>query len=875
MSVRSSPQPPLPSGQRATVPLHRLLTGWVWASLIPLVVLGAYLAYDRVQSVRQQQDAAAQALASSVASAVESNMRLRIEVLRTLAESPDLDDPARWGQFYQLAQGYRKVLGADLLLVDGARQMRLNTRVPWGTPLPALPVPRGRAAVPLAFDTAQPAVGDRFQGPIAGMPMLAIAVPVLRQGRVQQVLLVAEEVAQLQLRLDARTLPEGWTVSLHDSHGAVIASKPRLPVDALLPAEGPGRHRVSLPTSGFSVVVQVSPETREAPVQSAALALAAAVLAASLVGLLGAHVASRRLGRALARLIEADPTPTHERAITEIATVRQTLDAADARRAEGEARLRDSESRFRTLFQQSPLAQVLGNQKGQVVDVNQSFVDLFGYTQAQLPTQADWSNLAYPDPAYRADVLARRQRAIDEARGGSVINTGEYRIRCQDGSDRLVQVKLVLVGRQMLSTWLDVTEQKRLHAQLQEHQQDLEAQVARRTTELESARFAAEAASRAKSAFLANMSHEIRTPLNAVIGFTHLQRLEAQTEAQRSRLDRVDAAAQHLLAIISDILDLSKIEAGQLQLEQVDFALSALLADVHSILAGPAAAKGLRLSVDAARVPDWLHGDPTRLRQALLNFAGNAVKFTAQGSVALRVQPLQQGAQGLLLRFEVQDSGIGIAPEQLDRLFEPFAQADASTTRRFGGTGLGLAITRHLAHMMGGEVGARSTPGEGSSFWFTAWMQTGQGPQAALRLAPLDDAAAQLQRRHTGARVLLVEDNPVNREVAEALLQVVGLQVESAEDGQQAVQCVLSRPYQVVLMDMQLPGMDGLAATRAIRQVPSLRALPILAMTANAFAEDRQACLEAGMGDFVAKPVNPADLYAALLRSLDGQPGLT
>ncbi|OYU79416.1 MAG: histidine kinase, partial [Burkholderiales bacterium PBB5] len=379
-------------------------------------------------------------------------------------------------------------------------------------------------------------------------------------------------------------------------------------------------------------------------------------------------------------------------------------------------------------------------------------------------------------------------------------------------------------------------------------------------------------ANRAKSAFLANMSHEIRTPLNAVIGFTHLQRLEARTDAQRSRLDRVDAAAQHLLAIISDILDLSKIEAGHLQLEQVDFALSALLADVHSILAGPAAAKGLLLSVDAAPVCDWLHGDPTRLRQALLNFGGNAVKFTTRGSVVLRVQLLQQGAQGLLLRFEVQDSGIGIDPAQLPALFEPFAQADASTTRRFGGTGLGLAITRHLAHMMGGEVGARSTPGEGSTFWFTAWLLPGQGEQARQRPVPLDDAATQLQQRHAGARVLLVEDNPVNREVAEALLQAVGLQVECAEDGQQAVHCAITRPYQAVLMDMQLPGMDGLAATRAIRQVDALQGLPILAMTANAFAEDRQACLEAGMGDFVAKPVNPADLYAALLRNLDAVP---
>jgi CheY-like chemotaxis protein len=365
------------------------------------------------------------------------------------------------------------------------------------------------------------------------------------------------------------------------------------------------------------------------------------------------------------------------------------------------------------------------------------------------------------------------------------------------------------------------------------------------------------------------MSHEIRTPLNAVIGMAHLIRRSGVTPQQAERLQKIDAAGEHLLGTINSILDLSKIEAGKFALEETGLNVSALLADVASILSEKARHKQLALLTETQGLPRNLLGDPTRMRQALVNYASNAIKFTEVGRVVLRARLLDEGPNHATLRFEVEDSGPGLPFEVQDKVFLAFEQADSSTTRRYGGTGLGLALTRRIALAMGGETGVQSTPGQGSTFWFTARLRKGLAPAATLPNSRPGTAEAELLRRHAGRRILLVEDEPVNREVTSFLLSDAGQWIELAEDGAEAVAMVAREPYDLVLMDMQMPRMDGLEATRQIRLGAQGRTLPILALTANAFLEDKALCLEAGMNDFISKPVDPDVLFSTVLRWLD------
>jgi PAS domain S-box-containing protein len=553
-------------------------------------------------------------------------------------------------------------------------------------------------------------------------------------------------------------------------------------------------------------------------------------------------------------------------ALQDTTVSKSTLEAAYAA-------LQESEEKYRELVSNANAIILRLDMDGNVTYFNEYAERFFGYSSAEILGKPVLGTILPPTDSVSGRDLSKMVTAVLADPAKFADNENENITR--DG--RRVYVRwanrvILNEDRQpvgMLSIGQDITEKKLIDKELERHRNHLEELVRERTTALSVAKEAAEAANRAKTIFLANMSHELRTPLNGIMGMTDLARLKATDPKQIHYLETVTQASQNLLAVIANILDITKVESERLSLEQTAFQLGEVLDRVRELLARNAAAKGLNLLFDvpASMAGMRVKGDALRLGQILLNLTGNAIKFTESGSVTVTAAVTRQDADKVQLLFEVQDTGIGIDPQDQRRLFTAFEQADSSMTRKYGGTGLGLAISKRLANLMGGDIGVSSEPGKGSRFWFTVKLEKATAATAPA-LQAMQSAEEALKTTHAGARILVAEDEPVNQEVTRSLLEEAGLTVDVADDGAAAVAMFENGDYALILMDMQMPRLNGLEATQQIRLLPKGNALPIVAMTANAFSEDRARCFDVGMDDFLAKPVEPDLLYATLLKWL-------
>ena len=516
---------------------------------------------------------------------------------------------------------------------------------------------------------------------------------------------------------------------------------------------------------------------------------------------------------------------------------------------------RETERRYQSLFDNALYGIFRTSIDGHYLDANPALARIYGFASPRelIVELADIRTQLYVLPTRREEFMAQIRRH-------GTVSGFESQVYRRDGQ----VIWIAETARAVLDEDGNVTCYEGMVEDISERKRQHESLMA--------ARLAAESATRAKSEFLANMSHEIRTPMNGVIGMTTLLLDTPLNATQRECAVVVRDSARELLTVINDILDFSKIEAGKLQLELREVQLRETLEGVVRLLAMDAGGKGLQIDVRIdPTLPAFVKGDDGRIRQILLNLGGNAVKFTATGSVSFALDVLEQSGDSSVVRIAVTDTGIGIPADRIGALFTPFTQVDSSTTRQFGGTGLGLSISHRLVELMGGAIGVESTPGAGSTFWFTVRFEHACAPAASLLPGILEQMATQDGSSHVAAAasVLLVEDNVVNQKVAARLLQKYGCRVDITADGRSAIEKWRIGDYDLIFMDCQMPELDGYAATREIRRLEQgARRIPIVALTAHAMKGDDRVCFEAGMDDYLSKPLDSAKLRACLARHL-------
>ncbi|TYT73789.1 PAS domain S-box protein [Desulfobotulus mexicanus] len=538
----------------------------------------------------------------------------------------------------------------------------------------------------------------------------------------------------------------------------------------------------------------------------------------------------------------------------------------------------EAQKRFERIFQNNPALMALWMlPESRLTDVNEAFLQTLGYVKEDIMNKTPQELNLFPFPE-QLDALTLR---LNET--GRVTNT-EIQIQDSKGrrKDGIFSGDVISShGKHyLLTVMVDISERKQAEIALEESRIVLESTnkaLSEAIAETREMALKAERANMAKSEFLAHMSHEIRTPMNGVIGMGKLLMETPLTEKQKQYTEALRSSAVSLLGIINDILDLSKIEAGRMEMEIHDFSLDVLIENFMATMAPQARAKGLNFNCSKeSDIPSRLAGDEGRIRQILNNLVGNAIKFTDKGSVSISISKDQQDAYGIILYFTIEDTGIGIPEHKQPLLFEKFSQVDRSTTRQYGGTGLGLAISRHLVLLMNGDIGVESRPGMGSRFWFYIRLKKADGEEVPVNENKKSTTGKDLLAK-IHARILLVEDNVINQKVAIGFLQNLGFSPKAVSNGLEALDALKNEPWDLVLMDIQMPLMDGLEATRCIRH-PKSRvlnpAIPIIAMTAHAMQDDRERCLNAGMNDYITKPLNPEALTTALLKWLPETPGI-